>query len=208
MKRIACLGIAALLTMTSAAFAQGPGPAAGPVTVAGGLQAGYTRIKGLLTQSADKLSEADYTFKPTAEIRDYGQLWAHVAGFHYQICSQAKGVPNPNQGINLEMTLMGKAAFVKALADSFAFCDDAFSAVTDANASEVVAGGRGPGRARAALLWQVVEHDNEMYGIGTVYQRLKGVVPPSTEAQQNRGGGAGRQGGGQGGGRQGGGRGN
>jgi hypothetical protein len=33
-----------------------------------------------------------------------------------------------------------------------------------------------------------------MYGIGTVYQRLKGVVPPSTEAQQNRGGGAGRGG--------------
>ena len=28
-----------------------------------------------------------------------------------------------------------------------------------------------------------------MYGIGTVYQRLKGVVPPSTEAQQQAGAG-------------------
>jgi hypothetical protein len=39
------------------------------------------------------------------------------------------------------------------------------------------------------LLSQIIEHDNEMYGIGTVYQRLKGVVPPSTEAQGQRGGG-------------------
>ena len=41
----------------------------------------------------------------------------------------------------------------------------------------------------------IIEHDNEMYGIGTVYLRLKGQVPPSTELQQQqRGGGAGRGG--------------
>ena len=39
------------------------------------------------------------------------------------------------------------------------------------------------------MLSAVLEHGNEMYGIGTVYQRLKGVVPPSTEQQQNRQGG-------------------
>ena len=44
------------------------------------------------------------------------------------------------------------------------------------------------------MLNQIVEHDNEMYGIGTVYLRLKGIVPPSTEAQQQRQGGAGRGG--------------
>jgi hypothetical protein len=195
MRRVACLAVAALM-MSGPAFAQGgPGGGGQPVGIAAGLQAAYNRIKNLVTQSADKLSEADYAFKPVNEIRSYGQLWGHVANFHYNTCAQVKGVANPNQGNNLENTATTKAQVVKALADSFAFCDDAFSALTDQTAVEMLQGGRGGPRAKLVVLNQVVEHDNEMYGIGTVYQRLKGVVPPSTEAQQNRGGGAGRQGG-------------
>lgn len=193
MRRMLVLTLGALLTATTA-FAQGPGPAGAPAGIATGLQTSYNRIKNLVTQSADKLTEADYGFKPTPDIRSYGQLWAHVANFHFGTCAQVKGVPNPNQGVNLENTLTTKAQFVKALADSYAFCDDAFAALTDQTAVEPVAGGRGPARARLTILNQIVEHDNEMYGVGTVYQRLKGVVPPSTEAQQQRQGGAGRQG--------------
>jgi hypothetical protein len=198
MKRVLCLALGISLLAPSA-FAQGGGPAGQPVGIAAGLQAAYTRIKNLVTQSADKLSEADYAFKPVNEIRSYGALWGHVANFHYGTCAQVKGVPNPNQGVNLETTATTKAAIVKALADSYAFCDDAFSSLTDQTAVEMITGGRGGPRAKLVVLNQIVEHDNEMYGIGTVYQRLKGVVPPSTEAQQNRGGGAGRQGGGGGG---------
>ena len=197
MNCVSCLTLAVLL-MAPAAFAQGAGPAGQPVGIAAGLLNSYNRIKMLVTQSADKMSDADYGFKPTTEIRNYGQLWGHVANFHYQVCAQVKGVPNPNQGNNLENSATTKAAVVKALADSYAFCDDAYSALTDQSAVEPLAGGRGPARAKLSILNQIVEHDNEMYGIGTVYQRLKGIVPPSTEAQQNRGGGAGaggRQGG-------------
>ena len=191
MKRVLCLALGASL-VASAAFAQG-GPGAGqPVGIAAGMQASYNRVKTMLVASADKLSEADYTFKPVNEIRSYGQLWGHVANFQYGQCAQVKGVPNPNQGVNLEQTATTKAAVVKALADSFAFCDDAFAALTDQSVAEMVTGGRGGPRAKAVILSAVVEHGNEMYGIGTVYQRLKGVVPPSTEAQQQRGGGPGR----------------
>jgi|CXWL01.1.fsa_nt_gi hypothetical protein len=201
MRRVLCLALGAFL-IAPAAFAQGAGPAGQPIGIAAGLQAAYTRVKTLVTQSADKVSDADYfAFKPVAEIRNYGQLWGHVANFHYNTCAQVKGVPNPNQGINLENTATTKAAVVKALADSFAFCDDAFSALTDQTAVELLMGGRGAPRARLVVLNQVIEHDNEMYGVGTVYQRLKGIVPPSTEAQQQRQGGqggAGRQGGGAG----------
>ncbi len=119
-------------------------------------------------------------------------------GAETNTCAQVKGVPNPSQGINLENTATTKAAIVKALADSYAFCDDAFSTLTDQTAVELLMGGRGAPRAKLVVLNQVIEHDNEMYGVGTVYQRLKGIVPPSTEAQQQRqggGGGAGRQGG-------------
>ena len=192
MKRVLCFVLGTLLT-TSPALAQGPGSAGQPVGIGAGLQAAYSRIKMLVTQSADKMTDADYTtFKPTPDIRSYGQLWGHVANFHFGTCAQVKGVPNPNMGNNLENSATTKAAIVKALADSFAFCDDAFAALTDQSAAELVMGGRGPARAKGIVLNQIIEHDNEMYGIGTVYQRLKGIVPPSTEAQQQRQGGAGR----------------
>jgi hypothetical protein len=197
MKRVLCVALGVFL-IAPAAFAQGGGRGGQPVGIAAGLQASYNRIKGLVTQSADKMSDADYGFKPVDEIRSYGQLWGHVANFHYGTCAQVKGVPNPNQGVNLENTATTKAAVVKALADSFAFCDDAFASLTDQSAVEMLTGGRGGPRAKLVVLNQIIEHDNEMYGIGTVYQRLKGIVPPSTEAQQQRQGGAGRQGGGAG----------
>jgi hypothetical protein len=189
MKRVVFF-LSALL-ITAPAFAQGPGPAGQPVGLAAGLQASYARIKGLVTTSAEKMTDADYAFKPTAEIRSYGQLWGHVANFHFNTCAQVAGVPNPNQGNNLENTATTKAAVIKALADSFALCDTAFAALTDASVAEMLTGGRGGPRAKGIVLNQILEHDNEMYGIGTVYLRLKGLVPPSTEQQQQRGGGAG-----------------
>jgi hypothetical protein len=194
MKRVMSFVLGVSLVASTALAQGGPGGGGQPVGIAAGLQASYARIKGLLTASADKLGDADYGFKPVNEIRGYGQLWGHVANFQFGQCAQAKGVPNPNQGVNLENTATTKPAVVKALADSFALCDDAFSALTDQSAAEMLTGGRGGPRAKAIVLNAVIEHGNEMYGIGTVYQRLKGVVPPSTEAQENRGGGPGRAG--------------
>ncbi len=50
-------------------------------------------------------------------------------------------------------------------------------------------GGRGGPTARSVGLLGLIAHGNEMYGIGTVYLRLKGQVPPSTENQgRGRGG--------------------
>ena len=158
-----------------ASFAQGPG-GGGPAGIAVGLQRAYAALKTNLTQSAEKMPEADYSFKPTNEIRGYGQLCGHVANAQFGQCAQAKGVPNPSMGVDLEGKAT-KAEFVKALADSFAFCDDAFSSLTDATAAELLTGGRGGPTARAVVLLGVIAHGNEMYGIGTVYQRLKGSPP-------------------------------
>ena len=178
MKRLICL-FSGCLMVASAAAAQGPGR--GPVTTAAALQRSYTGLKNNLTQSAEKMPDADYFFKPTPDIRGYGQLWAHVADAQFGQCSGAKGGPNPRQGQPSFEQLTTKAEVVKAVADSFAFCDEVFSSLTEASANEMISNGRGGQQTRAAALLGVLQHGSEMYGIGTVYLRLKGLVPPSTE---------------------------
>jgi hypothetical protein len=186
-----------ILLVASVAIAQGPPQ--GPVGTAVALQRGYAQLKNNITASAEKMSDADYFFKPTGDIRGYGQLWAHVADAQFGQCSGAKGVPNPRAGQPSFEQLTSKADVVKAVADSFAFCDDAFSGLTEASAQEMISNGRGGQQSRTAALIGVLQHGSEMYGIGTVYLRLKGLVPPSTELfQRGRGAPGGRGGDGRG----------
>ena len=178
MKRVLIV-FSGVVLVASAATAQPPAP--GPVGTALSIQRNYGQLKNNITASADKMPEADYFFKPTPDIRAYGQLWGHVADAQFGQCAGAKGVPNPRQGQPSFETVTTKAEIVKAVADSFAFCDDAFSSLTEASASEMISNGRGGQQSRAAALLGVLGHGSEMYGIGTVYLRLKGQIPPSTE---------------------------
>src|SRR5215470_11226318 len=178
MKRVVCLFSGCVLI---AAVAAAQGPPQGPVGTAAGLQRGYAQLKNNLTLSAEKMPEADYFFKPTPDIRSYGQLWAHVADAQFGQCSGIKGVPNPRQGQPSFEQLTTKADVQKAVADSFAFCDDVFASLTDESSTQMVSNGRGGQQSRIAGLLGVLTHGSEMYGIGTVYLRLKGLVPPSTE---------------------------
>ena len=192
MKRAGCLTSVFLLIVAAAGAQQPPAAAQGgqKIGIAQSLQNGYNNLKRNLTQAADKLSEADYSFKPGTmpEVRNYGALFAHVAQAQFGQCSAVKGVPNPNQGKNLEEELKTKADITKALADSFALCDEAFSSTTDENALQTVRQGNNE-VTRAAALYGVIVHGNEMYGTAAVYLRAKGVVPPSTEGRgRGRGG--------------------
>jgi len=173
---------------TTVLGAQGP-----PQGTAAALQRNYAQLKNNITLSAEKLSDADYAFKPTPDVRSFGQLWGHVADAQFGQCSGLKGVANPRQGQPSFEQLTSKADIQKALADSFAFCDDVFSSLTDESATQMVSNGRGGQQSRIAGLAGVLTHGSEMYGIGTVYLRLKGQVPPSTELfMRGRGPGPGR----------------
>ena len=184
MFRRTCVTLGAIL-WASAAFAQAP---AGPVSFSTSLKNGYNGLKKNLTDAAAKMPDADYGSKPSTmpEVRTYGQLFAHVANAQFNQCAGATGQPNPNQGRNLEMELKTKAEFQKALADSFALCDKAFDGLTDQNAMDMLAMGRGM-QTRAGILAGLIGHSNEMYGTAGVYLRAKNIVPPSTENQPARG---------------------
>lgn len=178
MTRIVCC-TSAFLFATSLASAQAPAQAPQKITLAQGLQRSYDGVKRNLTEMAAKMSDADYSFKPAPESRSYGQLFGHVANSQFNTCSALKGETNPNQGNDNEKKTT-KAEFVKALADSFAYCDAAFASLSDSNVTEMIKQGQNE-VARASAAANLISHSNEMYGTGAVYMRLKGLVPPSTE---------------------------
>jgi uncharacterized damage-inducible protein DinB len=182
MKRVLYV-VPAVLVMASVAFSQQP-PAAGgqKIGLATSLKNGYAGFKRNFTAAAEKMPEADYSFKPgsTPEARTYTQVIAHIAQSQFGQCSNLKGVPNPMAGKQLEQELKTKAEVQKALADSFALCDEVFDGVTDASATEMVKQGQNE-VTRAAAMYGVIVHGNEMAGTAYVYLRSKNLVPPSTE---------------------------
>jgi len=187
MKRVTYFVPAAIVLVGVTTYSQQP-PAGQKIGLATSLQNGYAGIKRNFTAAAEKMPEADYSFKPgtTPEARTYAQVIAHIAQAQFGQCSGLKGVPNPMAGKQLEQELKTKAEITKALADSYALCDDLFAQVTDANATEMVKAGQNE-VTRAAALYGVIVHGNEMAGTAYVYLRSKNLVPPPTEGRGMRG---------------------
>jgi hypothetical protein len=149
-------------------------PSANPVSTEA--KNAYTSVKNNLLKMADKMSEENYAFKPTPEVRDFGATIAHIADSQMRTCSSVNGEAK-QLGAASKKT---KADLVAALQASFAECDKAFDALTDATAMQMIAAGRSQ-RSRLGVLVGNTTHDNEEYGYLAVYLRLKGVVPPSSE---------------------------
>ena len=168
--KLTTLGCAASFCLS----AQNPSPAAE-------VKQAYNAVKNNMLKAADKISEADYSFKATNDVRNFGDLVAHVADSQLRLCSALNGAPKQSTPGKT-----AKADLVAALKDSYAECDKVYDSITDANALEGVSIGRGGPRTRVGALWGNVTHDNEMYGYMAVYMRLKGVVPPSSEGRGGR----------------------
>jgi uncharacterized damage-inducible protein DinB len=141
----------------------------------------HSIIRRNLAEAAEQMTDADYAFRPTAEVRTFAQLIGHVVGANYLFCSQALGEKSPAT-VNFD-TIVERAALVKGLNDSLAYCDRNYAATTDVNFSQsVMVGYAAPTLAtiRGAVLMYNVAHNNEHYGNIVVYMRLRGKVPPST----------------------------
>ena len=130
-----------------------PQPAAGANPISQAMKKAWDDAKGNVQASADQMPEADYAFKPAEQVRTFGQILAHVAGANYVFCSAAKAEKSPFTEEHFEKSATTKAAIVKALNDSIAYCDAAYTGLTDAKAAEsdrdAVRDGRRAARVRA-----------------------------------------------------------
>jgi uncharacterized damage-inducible protein DinB len=154
---------------------------AAPNPLSAGEKGFYNYIKADLVKAAEKMPEENYSFKPTPEVRSFGQIVGHVADAQYMFCSTVLADGAKPAGIEKSKT--SKADLVKALNDSFAYCDKVYDGMTDAHATEMVKF-FGRDMAKLTLLSINNAHDDEHYGNIVTYMRIKGLVPPSSESQK------------------------
>jgi uncharacterized damage-inducible protein DinB len=144
----------------------------------------YTVVSGEVIAAAEKMPEQNYSFKPTPEVRSFGQLVGHVADAQYLFCSMATGEPNPKKAI--EKTMTTKADLVSALKDAVAYCNKAYAGMTDAQGSQMVKMFNYD-LARLTVFSVNTAHTDEHYGNMVTYLRIKGIVPPSSEKRPSQG---------------------
>jgi len=144
------------------------------------IRAGWNTAKRNMLGSAKVMPQEKYGFKPVDTVRTFGQLLAHVAGANYVFCAAARGEKSPHAEEEFEKSATTPAAIAKALQDSVAYCDAAYTALTDATASAIVGGAFGGKDSRAGILMGNTGHNNEHYGNIVTYLRINGLVPPSS----------------------------
>ena len=171
----------AIAPVTLLAQAKSEAPAAPPANPITASEKGlYSFVSNAVIGAAEKMPEENYSFKPTPEVRSFGQLVGHVADASYLFCSRASGEANPMK--NVEKTKTSKADLVSAIKDAVAYCNRTFDSMTDAKGSQMVKLGNFD-LAKLTLLSLNTAHTDEHYGNMVTYLRLKGIVPPTSENQ-------------------------
>lgn len=184
MKKILATATLAALAVPLLAAAQQP-PEGQKFTIASSIvQRGFKGNERNVLEAAEKMPEADYSFKPTPQMRPFSQLIAHVALAHFGSCSAFKGQRDPHKD-DKEENFKTKSAAIALLKESNALCDDAFGGLNDENLHELVKAGNNE-IERGLFVTGTNSHDNEMYGTMAVYLRLKGIVPPTTERYEQQ----------------------
>jgi len=160
--------------LTVVALAVAPLHAQGPLTTTN-IQRYYMPVRIFLQGAAEAMPADKYTFKLAPEQMTFGQWINHSTERNYVDCATLKGEPNPMPKAKTDL-LTGKAEIVRALNESFAYCDAAFERLDD---PKILAS---PQMVYAFLHTTV--HNNEIYGNIVGYLRANHITPPSTEMIQ------------------------
>lgn len=138
----------------------------------------YAMLSSVVIAAAEKMPEENYSFKPTPDVRTFGQLVGHVADSQYFFCSKVAGETKPAS--ELEKSKTKKLELVAALKEAVAYCNNTYASMTDAKGSQMMKM-MNFDLAKLTVLAGNFAHAYEHYGNMVTYMRLKGIVPPTSE---------------------------
>src|SRR5688572_27863296 len=156
------------------------------------IQRSFNVFSNYLVMAAEMLPESGYAFRPTPDLRTFGQQINHATGAHYPFCNQAGTPPGvQKQAAPVLASITAKPAIVAALGGSIAYCNGVLAGASEEWVSGTAAGLGGSssgliqGMRAHAFIYNAV-HSAEDYGTITTYLRMQGVVPPSTSLHPSK----------------------
>jgi uncharacterized damage-inducible protein DinB len=149
-----------------------PNPTGRPNPLTATLSIFRSNMQDKIMKAADAMPESKYSYRPTKDVRSFGEIVTHVADISYYLCANAKGEANPA----MPAAKTSKTEIVAYLKGSFVYCDGAFSRFTDAHLNDP-ADFWGFKTNKMFILTQAGNHDALHYGNLVTYMRLNGLVP-------------------------------
>jgi uncharacterized damage-inducible protein DinB len=131
-----------------------------------------SNMQDKIMKSAEAMPESKYSYRPTKDVRSFGEILDHIADISYTLCSNVKGEANPMA----TTTKVSKTEITAYLKGSFDYCDGVYSGFADAHLNDP-ADFFGVKTNKMFILTQVGNHDALHYGNLVTYLRLNGFVP-------------------------------
>ena len=172
MNRIVVTAVSvAVLAAVTAAVAPAQAPRALP-TPAESVRRSFADVNRRVLEMAKDFPEAKYDFKPTAEVRSFGEVILHIASGNIFGAKAGRGEQVKWDEVDPK-TVQGKAAIVALLEKSI---NDATATLKETPDERF---------QKSISPWMsVIEHAGEHYGQLVVYYRVNGLVPPESRPKK------------------------
>jgi uncharacterized damage-inducible protein DinB len=156
---------------------------ANPGLGVGAVKGMWEAMTNYIIAAAEQMPEKDYAFRPTHDVRTFGEMIGHVAGAQAMICAAALGEKGGAED-DIEKTAKTKAALIAALRNTTQYCQRAYAQTDASTAASTTLFGNSMPRMNALAL--NATHNAEHYGNLVTYLRIRGMTPPSSQPMPPR----------------------
>jgi uncharacterized damage-inducible protein DinB len=136
--------------------------------------ANIDEVQEKLLDLAESIPADKYGWRPAAGVRSVSEVFMHVAGGNYFLCTFV-GAEAPKMSGDAEKTVTRKADVIAELRRSFDHVRAAVNATRDLERPVKMFGNQTTNRG---VLLTIVSHLHEHLGQSFAYARMIGVVPP------------------------------
>jgi uncharacterized damage-inducible protein DinB len=142
--------------------------------------ADWERAKAYTLEYLNASTDEVINFKPTPDMRTFGEQMLHIAEANYNLVAAASGKTSPVAFGGLEKSdkFKTKDAVTKEVMASYDFVIAAAKEMTESKMGEVIKVFKFD-LSRGAAMEKTFEHQTHHRGQTTVYLRLKGLTPPN-----------------------------
>ncbi len=170
---LALLAVVSLISFKSVKDMPGPKTSA--------MIADWERAKAYTLEYLNAATEEAIAFKPTPDMRSFGQQMLHLSEANYGLSAAASGKQSPVAFGQLEKAsdqYKSKEALIKAVMESYDFVISALKEFDESKLNESIKVFNFD-MSREAAFSKVFEHQTHHRGQTTVYLRMSGIKPPN-----------------------------